>query len=267
MKAMGRARDGLVETLTGIAERFPEAPRAAEWSYWGTLRNKRLWAERTAFDIRLVVDRIGTNGTVCDVGGGFGLFAIGCAHLGLCSILVDDFLDIEERGMLAATEALLDEHGVEVRRQNILADPLGLASRSLDAVTAFHVLEHLPVSPKPLFRAMRDALRPGGVFVLAGPNNVNLRKRITVPLGKGSWSHIEDWYDSTRFRGHVREPNVADLRHVARDLSLRQAEIHGRNFLGLSHPDSVRQRLARLSDHVLRYRPTLCSDIYMVAQR
>lgn len=266
MRARGHA-GGLVEVLTGIAERFPESPRGANWSYWGTLRNKRLWAERTAFDIRLVVDRIGTEGTVCDVAGGLGLFAIGCAHLGLRSILVDDFLDIEERGMLAATAALLDEYGVEVRQQHLLADRLGLASGSIDAVTAFHVLEHLPVSPKPLFTEMRDVLRPGGVFVLAGPNNVNLRKRITVPLGKGSWSHIEDWYDSPRFRGHVREPNVADLRHVARDLSLRQVEIHGRNFLGLSHPDPVRQRLARISDRVLRYRPALCSDIYVVARR
>ena len=61
---------------------------------------------------------------------------------------------------------------------------------------------------------------------------MNLRKRITVPLGYGKWSRMEDWYEEDRFRGHVREPDVADLRYIGADLDLKNIEILGRNWLG-----------------------------------
>jgi hypothetical protein len=76
------------------------------------------------------------------------------------------------------------------------------------------------------------ALKPGGLFFLGVPNCVNLRKRITVPLGAGKWSAIEEWYEREMFRGHVREPDVGDLRYIARDLGLRDVRIFGRNWLG-----------------------------------
>jgi hypothetical protein len=91
------------------------------------------------------------------VGGGSGLFSIGCALLGLRSILVDDLAEIEQAGDLDATLALLDEYGVELRRANLLRDPLDFDQ--LDAVTLFHVIEHLPASPKGLLHRLRNALR------------------------------------------------------------------------------------------------------------
>jgi len=70
-------------------------------------------------------------------------------------------------------------------------------------------------SPKPVFAAVMRTLRPGGLFVLAGPNCANLRKRITLLLGRGKWGAMQDWYDAPRFRGHVREPDVEVLRYIA----------------------------------------------------
>lgn len=253
----------LTEALVDAAERFPPIP---DGKHFFTLADRRNWARRTAFDIGFVVERVGARGAVCDVGGGYGLFAIGCARLGMRSILVEDFFDIERLGMLDATLAILAAEGVEVRRRDILAEPLDLEPASLDAITCFHVLEHLPASPRPLFHQMRDALRPGGAFVLAGPNAVNLRKRVAVPLGRAGWSPIEEWYGSARFRGHVREPRAQDLRYIASDLGLRDVEVRGANFLGTASPDPVRRGLAHAADRVLRTRAALCSDLYMAGE-
>ena len=252
------------DALLKIAERYPPAPTG---KFTITLGNRRNWAERIAHDIELVTNRIGTTGTICDAGGGLGLFAIGCSLVGMRSVLIEDFYDIERIGMLDTALGLLDDYGVEYQRRDIIADGLTFSPGELDAAVSFHVLEHLPLSPNALFRQMRDAVRPGGVVLIAGPNAVNLRKRIAVPLGKGAWSPMEDWYESERFRGHVREPTVEDLRYIARDLGLEKVAIHGANFLGTASTQPWRRRLTRLADRGLRKRPSLCSDIYLVGQR
>src|SRR5271170_7216765 len=81
---------------------------------------------------------------------------------------------------------------------------------TFDVVTCFDSLEHWHHSPKRVLHDMWDSLKPGGLFIVSVPNNVNLRKRITVPFGYGRWSKIETWYDVPVFRGHVREPNTED---------------------------------------------------------
>lgn len=254
----------LARELLAISERLPPAPNR---KHYFTLCNRANWAHRTAYDIELIAGRVGTAGRICDVGGGYGLLAIGCAKLGMDAVLVEDFYEMEKFGTLDATLELLDEFGVEVKRRDIIADGLDLEPRSFDAIAIFHVLEHLPLSPKPLFHEMVDALRPDGVFVLAGPNAVNLRKRISVPLGTAAWSPMADWYESERFRGHVREPTVRDLRYIAEDLDLGQVAISGRNFLGLASDKPGRSWVTRHIDRVLQLRPELCSDIYLVGQK
>jgi SAM-dependent methyltransferase len=255
----------LTETLYRVAQEIPAAPDGRHGFF--TLRNRRNWAERTAHDIDLLVGRIGRHGRVCDVGGGYGLFAVGCAHVGLEAILIDDFFDVERVGMLDSILGLMDRHGVDVRRRDIIADGLDLEPASLDGITCFHVLEHLPFSPKPLFREMAAALRDGGAFLLAGPNAVNLRKRLSVPFGHGAWSAMDDWYETERFRGHVREPSVADFGYIARDLELERVEITGMNFLGLSTVEPLKRRAAAVIDRPLRRWPALCSDLYLLGDK
>src|SRR5207249_4442450 len=104
------------------------------------------------------------------------------------------------------------------------------------------------------------------LFVLSVPNCVNLRKRLTTPLGIGGWSRMEEWYEEPVFRGHVREPSVSDLRHIANDMGLTDVSILGRNWLGLSSRSAVVRTLALLSDRVLRLRPSLCSNLYLLGR-
>ena len=216
--------------------------------------------ERVRFQISLARH---PGGRVCDVGGGLGLFSLGCAALGMQAVLVDDFADPVNDEEGDASLALHRELGVAVVKRDVIRDGMGVAG-PFDVVASFDSMEHWHDSPKALFREIRAALRDGGRFILGVPNCVNLRKRITVPFGHGKWTGMEEWYEEPRFRGHVREPDVADLRYIARDMKLRDVRILGRNWLGYRGRSAVTRAVTPAVDRALRAFPSLCADIYLV---
>jgi len=223
--------------------------------------------DRVAYHINLVVERKGVQISICDLGGGIGLFSVGCAALGMRSTLIDDFADDVNRQFGDSVLEVHRAHGVQVLQRDPVAQGIDFAPGSLGAATSFDAMEHFHHSPKALFAAVSQTLEPGGLFVLGVPNCVNLRKRISVPFGYGKWSSIEDWYESDRFRGHVREPDVADLRYIARDMGMSDAEIVGRNWVGYFSDSAMVRWATRASDHLLRLHPPLCSDIYLLARK
>jgi len=240
-------------TLRRLAEQYPPE----------LLREELDDVPRIAFHIELVRAHVMRGARVCDLGGGIGLFSDGCAAVGLSAMLVDDFADTIAG---YAPQRLLDlhrAHGVTVVRQDVTAG-LDVPRDSLAAVTCFHSIEHWHHSPKRLFAGVMSALEPGGFFVLAAPNAVNLRKRISVPLGYGNWSALHEWYDAERFRGHVREPTVSDLRTIADQVGLVNIGTFGRNWLGRSNRRRAIRIATQWGDRLLRVRPSLCSDIYVV---
>lgn len=243
------------EVLTTLAARYPARRVDIELAD----------VPRIAFHLRLVLAHA-ARGPVCDIGGGLGLFSVGCAALGVPVILVDDFRD-DARGI--SIEDVLAIHrslGVEILERDVTRG-LTLPAGSLGAVTCFHAMEHWHRSPKTLFADLLAALRPGGVFLLAAPNAVNLRKRLTVPLGYSNWSGFSDWFDPPEFRGHVREPTVDDLQQIGQRLGLEQVSIFGHNWLGLSNPRAAVRAAVRLADRLLQLRPSLCSDIYLMGRK
>jgi SAM-dependent methyltransferase len=224
------------------------------------------YSRRIEFDVSVTLSNCAADRpAVMDLGGGVGLFSLTIALLGFRSVIADDFESWDDKDRRQMMHAF-DTAGVEVIQRDLLAEPLDLACESLDAVTSFHFLEHLHQSPRQLFRQAVDALRPGGTFVVAGPNCVNARKRLTVPFGRGAWSPMEAWYDEPEFRGHVREPSVGDLAYITRDLGLIDVKTYGRNFLGESH-DGILGRAAKAVDPILSRFPGLCSDIYAAARK
>jgi hypothetical protein len=94
-----------------------------------------------------------------------------------------------------------------------------------------------------------------------------MRKRITVPLGIGKWSSIQEWYEANKFRGHVREPDVSDLEYIANDIGLTEVKIYGRNWLGYHHKNAIIRFVTSVTDFFLQLRPSLCSDIYLVGRK
>jgi len=111
--------------------------------------------------------------------------------------------------------------------------------------------------------------------VLATPNAVNIRKRIYVVLGRSNFPLLSDWYDvgDPIYRGHVREPVIRDLHQLAQWNGLTVVETHGRNFIGRRSkvlrflPVKFVDVLATGSDRLLRFFPSLCSDIHVVARK
>lgn len=223
--------------------------------------------KRTAFHLNLVTSQLDTNKTVCDLGGGVGLFSVACAALGMKSILVDDFQDHVNLQFGKSIFDLHHAYGVKIISRDLITEGIDFSPESIDVFTSFDSMEHWHHSPKKLFAKVMQTLTPGGLFILGLPNCVNLRKRITVPLGFGKWSAMEDWYESDVFRGHVREPDVDDLRYIARDLGLINVKIYGRNWLGYISPNRVIKWASTVADRLIQINPALCSNIYVVGNK
>jgi len=183
------------------------------------------------------------------------------------AILLDDFSDPGKINDKDPRQSLLGDYNVNVVCRNVVQDGLGLSPESVDAVTSFDMIEHLHSSPKKFLHDAMKALQPNGVLLLGVPNCVNLRKRITLPLGKGIWSDFSDWYEPPIFRGHVREPDGQDLRKIAQDISLCDYQIFGRNWLGYENKSHIVRTACRIADNILRYIPSLCSDLYLLGWR
>ena len=205
---------------------------------------------------------------ICDLGGGIGLFSVGCAAYGMKrTVLVDDFDDSINHKV---GTSILDLHrrlGVEVISRDVVEKGICDIDGNFDIITTFDSMEHWHHSPKRLFHEVIGKLNQGGVFVLGVPNCVNMRKRITVPLGIGKWSGMQDWYEADKFRGHVREPDVSDLIYIARDMGLIDIKIYGRNWLGYYSANPAIRFATKIMDYPLRLRPSLCSDIYLVGRK
>jgi hypothetical protein len=75
---------------------------------------------------------------------------------------------------------------------------------------------------------------------------------------------MADWYEQEIFRGHVREPDVDDLKYIAKDMQLDNVKILGRNWVGYANKNSVVRKLTRFVDKPMRMFPNICGDIYLV---
>ena len=254
-------REKLINILNGVAREYIPSMVDAQVQD----------IQRVAFHISLALENAGKDAaalSMCDLGGGLGLFSVGCGALGVQRIvLADDFSDPINYEVGDSVFALHRRYGVEIVSRDIVGQGLGGVDGDFDVVTTFDSMEHWHQSPKRLFRETMAALKPGGTFILGVPNCVNLRKRLTVPLGIGKWSGMDDWYEAEVFRGHVREPDVDDLRYIARDMGLIDVGILGRNWLGYGSASWAIRSVTRVFDRILRLRPSLCSDLYMIGRR
>lgn len=225
---------------------------------------------KAVFEIELLKRALGElkGKSVIDVGGGWGLYAASCAALGMNATLLDDFGDSGQFNDLNDPKySMPNDFGVSVMKQDVIVDGLGKTPESVDAITCFDMIEHLHASPKEFLHDAMRVLRPGGVLLIGVPNCVNLRKRLTVPFGRGSWSQFSVWYEPKIFRDHVREPDVQDLKKIAKDISLCDYQIIGRNWQGSLSPSKITRISTKMSHQILSYFPSLCSDIYLLGYK
>jgi O-antigen chain-terminating methyltransferase len=77
------------------------------------------------------------------------------------------------------------EMGLDIRHQDAIEHLKQIPDGSLSAITAFHVVEHIPLSPLvDLVDHSLRALRPGGLLILETPNPLN------VMVG-AAWFHMD----------------------------------------------------------------------------
>jgi SAM-dependent methyltransferase len=239
------------QVITRLADLTPEPLRAAQLADM----------DRLVFHVE---QSYLPGGAIADLGGGLGLFAPACAALGMDSFLVDDFGDAVNVEHPIHDMPPHRTTGVQIVKTDVNHWGEYFADESLDVVTSFDSIEHWHCSPRRALLEAHRVLRPGGVLLLGTPNAVNLRKRIAVVLGRSNWSQFEDWYYPDRFRGHVREPVLGDLLRMVDDLGFECRKVWGRNWSGYAG-GRTRRMVTRMIDLPLRARPTLCSDLYVMA--
>lgn len=136
-----------------------EAIEREHWYYAGKRDVVRAWLARCA--------ELGPDKTLLDCGAGTGLFAQEMAER--CRVLV---LDDHEESLRRLRERFTPERVLRVS-----AEGIPLPDKSIDAITALDVLEHIE-NDRAAVNEMARVLRPGGVAV------------ITVPASMKLWS---DW--------------------------------------------------------------------------
>lgn len=227
--------------------------------------------ERASFHVGLVLSLVPKRDherpTVVDLGGGFGDVLCALARLGYAGVLVDDFADVGAQDHQDLRNRMAVACGLTRIAADVVSEPLPFAPGSIDAFLTFESMEHWHHSPKALFARVIAQLKPGGLFVIGVPNCVNLRKRLSVPLGYGKWTSMKDWYEPAVFRSHVREPDTDDLRYIARDMGLSDVRVFGRNWIGYRKANPLFRTALRVCDRALRLAPGLCGDIYLIGRK
>lgn len=129
--------------------------------------------------------------TVLDVGAGRGRFVRSARQAGFDA----QGIEPSARGFRAAKQL-----GTGVARADIEDAPIG--ERSLDAITVWHVLEHLDDPGRALSR-MHGWLRPAGALLVGVPNLASVQAR----LAGGCWYHL----DVPRHRVHFTPQGLETL--------------------------------------------------------
>lgn len=233
-------------------------------------REAQVHIKRDAFRINLVLSHIGTKErqiTVCDIGAGWGQVAAGFAAIGLHSIMIDDFGDEDPSPSWERRSNLYSSLGIEVIKRDVIFEGIDFISESINVFTCFDALEHFHHSPKRLFHQAMKALKPGGLFVLGVPNGARLIKRFIGLLGYTQFSSMSDWYEQPLFRGHVREPNIQDLKYITQDMGLVEVDFIGRNDQFLKHNNKIIRVATKIFDFLIKIKPSFCSEIYMIGKK
>ena len=224
---------------------------------------------RLTWQIENVVKRVKPGGTLLDIGAGIVPFMLICQKLGFKTVIVDDLEDNTYGAQhTKAVLKLFKKEGVKIIQGDTFTDTANaIYEYNFDLVTSHDSMEHWHNSPKSMLHRLWKNMNKDGILWIGVPNCVNLRKRITVPFGKGKWSAMKDWYEEPVFRGHVREPDVGDLRYIANDLGARRVEIVGKNWLGYRHPSKFVRTITPFIDPFMQFKPSLCSDLNLFATK
>ncbi len=136
---------------------------------------------------------------------------------------------------------------------------------SFDVVCALGVIEHLHESPRALLNTMGRFVRQDGLLIIAMPNSVNLRKRLSVLMGRTNYPSVDAFYHSAgQWRGHVREYTLSEAAFICKAAGfevLTQRTFEHLAFTKLSFP--LRDIYLMLTSII----PTLGSGLLVICKK
>lgn len=141
------------------------------------------------------------------------------ARLGFDCHAADDLSDPWHRtgNMLEAIQTFGKANGVKFHLQTPDNYAIPFEDASFDVVTCIDVIEHLHETPRHILNAMGEKLKTGGLLLVAMPNSVNLRKRLSVLRGRTNYAPADAFYYGIGpYRGHVREYTLAETVDICR---------------------------------------------------
>ena len=198
------------EAVSQVAEAFGEPGRS-------TILNENRFKHR--YELQQILQHLPASGSLADVGGGLGvnLIALRRFRPDARFYLVDRFTEYDAHnrmGSLTVGELLLKEAAVETINTDFWPTlTLPWPDNTLDLVTSFDVIEHLPGAPLQHLSEIRRVLKPNGVLLLSAPNTASLVKRVKAVLGQHPYIHFERWINPPYYE-HFREYNRAEYRQL-----------------------------------------------------
>ena len=213
-----------------------------------------------------------------DLGAGLSIFGPMARKLGMEVALVDDFggdggVIIGQRFEdIKILSAFRDQVGVKICREDFLQSPLPFPDASVDVITCFRqprTLAPFAAQAFPGNHARSPARRPFHHRHPKRGEHSQAHLRADRPYQSSQRARMGTLEDGDPvFRGHVREPVVRDFRQLMAWNGFEVVGVYGRNFIGRGSealrwlPSPLVHQLAILSEKMLKFFPTLCSDIH-----
>ena len=154
-------------------------------------------------------------GSLCDIGGFWGVFTITLKKLGVEDVCMTESLQYYSNAF-DDLFGYIRERGVTI----IDFDPFSeyeVLTGKFDMITAMAVIEHYPHSLKIFMFNLKAILKENGRLYVEVPNIAYWPKRIQMLKGKTPLVNISDIYNSYMpFIGHHHEFTISELRDLAR---------------------------------------------------
>jgi len=226
------------ELISDIKERklsllTPNAPDLINYD-WKSYLNCSLVRMLKVSDL---IEKLGPNLKILDVGSYFGNFALFCSRLGHTVDVVDNYKDYAES--LNFVTDKLKKNKIEVHEiLDVGYDLSGLAKESYDVVLCLSVIEHIPHTPRFLMQALSSVLKNSGHLILETPNLAYVYNRQKLMRGSSVHPPIQSQYfTQLPFQGHHREYTIDEIQWILEEnqFSVVNLDTYLYSLYGLPH--------------------------------
>ncbi len=226
---------------------------------------------------------INSRNRLIDLGAGFSTLPIILRHLGFDVCVADQYQTLTGGMTEIYTPEVVNlltnyfrNIGVNIYDFDIQKGNFPFDDESFDIVTSFQAVEHFFHTPRFMFAEVFRILKPGGIVIVATPNAVNLRKRLSVVFGRTNYYDFGYYWNAPIYMGHIREPTLDELKEYFLRSGFVIESYSGRNFMGMIALLKSAKRTSRMLGKIIQRThavkllekfPTLCSDIHVVGRK